>query len=377
VGWLLDPKHQIVWTRITTGIFLFLALIVLSSVLAYWPEVSWKRFMDYFNWVVIYFVLTQTVTTRQRFYILLLIFFLASFKLSLFGARFMVFHGIPSWGLSGPPGFFANPGELAIQMLVFAPLVLFFVLAIRPYLKPWQTYLLYLLPVTAAMTVLGTNSRGGQIALAIQLLALVLMLKQRFRILLFVAIAGTIGYQILPAEQKARFDSAGQDGTSMQRLLYWKHGWQMIKDHPVLGVGYFNFAPYYARYHSDDIVLKQVWKRDTAQLPHNIFIQVGTDTGFTGLAIFLFLITSGYLMTRRIGKEALARGDPFVHYLATGMNVSLLGFLVAGQFVTVTYYPFLWIHLAFVTMMNTFWQDEKRLLGSDPGKPSRARRVVT
>jgi hypothetical protein len=39
----------------------------------------------------------------------------------------------------------------------------------------------------------------------------------------------------------------------------------------------------------------------------------------------------------------------------------LIGFVVAGQFVTVTYYPFLWIHLVLLTSMTTFLHNEKHI----------------
>ena len=126
-----------------------------------------------------------------------------------------------------------------------------------------------------------------------------------------------------------------------------------MKDHPLTGVGYFNFIPYYTLHHQDDLL-----SGTQAELPHNIFIQVGTDTGFPGLAVFLFIIVSGYLMTRRLRKEAIEKNDTFVMHMAAGMNLALLGYIVAGQFVTVAYYPYLWIHLAFVTMMYTFWRNE-------------------
>jgi hypothetical protein len=64
---------------------------------------------------------------------------------------------------------------------------------------------------------------------------------------------------------------------------------------------------------------------------------------------------------RRLSKEAYARGDPFVYNMAKGMNLALLGYVVAGQFVTVAYYPFLWIHLTFVTIMFHFWRRNRRM----------------
>ncbi len=216
IGWLLDPNRRFVWTWASTGIAVFLGVIILASMTAYWPALSWSQFMNFFNWVVIFFVLTQIATTRVRFYILLLIFMLASLKLSQHGARVWagMGFGFSGWGLAGPRGFFQNPGELAIQMVIFAPIALFFSLAVASYVKRWQLYLLYLVPITAALTALGTNTRGGQIALAVQVLALLLSMKQRFKALLLVTILAVVGYHLLPEEQKVRFEQAGTDITS-------------------------------------------------------------------------------------------------------------------------------------------------------------------
>ena len=361
IGWLMDPNKKFVWTRISTGVLVFLIIIILSSMNAYWPDISWANFMNFFNWAVIFFVLTQTVTTRQRFYILLLIFFLASFKLSLYGARTFAMRGFAfaDWGLAGPRGFFQNPGELAIQMVVFAPMAFFFIQGIKPYLARWKTCLLYLMPVTAMITAIGTNTRGGQIALAAVLVSMIVMTRHRIKILILVAMIAFAGFQILPPEQKARFESMGDDGTSQQRILYWKHGWQMIKDHPLQGVGYFNFVPYYRQHHIDDIVIPHHRRDGYVELPHNIIIQVGTDTGYPGLAVFLGLMAGSFLLMRRISREADKSGDLFVANMTRGMNLALIGYFVAGQFVTVAYYPYLWIHLVFVTSIGTFWQSEK------------------
>jgi O-antigen ligase len=317
--------------------------------------------MAFFNWVIIFFILTQNITTRQRFIIFILLFFVASFKLSLYGGRTFAMRGFAfaDWGLAGPRGFFQNPGELAVQMVVFAPVALFFTLGIKSYLKKWQFLLLHLMPVTAVLTILGTNSRGSQLALAGQIVALLLTSKRKIKMLIVIGIISIIGFNILPEEQKARFVESGEDETSIQRFLYWKHGWKMIKDHPFLGVGYYNFMAYYSRYHSDDLILPNLVM---AQLPHNIFIQVGTDTGFSGIFVFLALIVGSFTNMYKLGREAEITGDFFVSSLTKGMNLSLLGYIIAGQFVTIAYYPYFWIHLVFVSAMCTFWNSERRSL---------------
>ncbi|MCC5858729.1 MAG: O-antigen ligase family protein [Ectothiorhodospiraceae bacterium] len=362
IGWFFDANRRFVWTRISTGIMVFLGVIIVASWNAYWPEVSREYFMAFFNWVVIFFVLTQTVTTRHRFYILLIIFLLASFKLSQHGAITWAQRGFgfSSWGLRGPEGFFQNPGELAIQMVVFAPMALYFALGIRQYLKPWLFYALLLMPLTAVMTVMGTNTRGGQLAVVAQLLAMVLVSKHRIKALLLIAVLGYGLYALLPPEQMERFQTMGEDETSQQRFLYWERGMDMIRDHPVLGVGYFNFVPYFNTFYPEDIIIRWLQVRGSAELPHNIIIQVGTDAGLIGLTVFGLLILMGFTSMRRLRKLAEARGDVFFAQMARGMNLALLGYVVAGQFVTVAYYPYLWIHLTLCVCMLTAQRLELR-----------------
>ncbi|HSB97952.1 MAG TPA: hypothetical protein VLC91_15935, partial [Spongiibacteraceae bacterium] len=105
--------------------------------------------------------------------------------------------------------------------------------------------------------------------------------------------------------------------------------------------GYFNFPTYYEHYYREDMLY------ETAQLPHNIFIQVGTDTGVTGLCIFLMIIYRSFRTTAEIRKLTEADRTTTPYYrLARGLDSALWGFLIAGQFVTVTYYPYFWVNLA-------------------------------
>jgi uncharacterized protein (DUF983 family) len=49
------------------------------------------------------------------------------------------------------------------------------------------------------------------------------------------------------------------------------------------------------------------------------------------------------------------RRDPastLLQALPWALNIAIVGFYVAGQFVSVVYYPFMWIHLALVSSMR-------------------------
>ena len=133
----------------------------------------------------------------------------------------------------------------------------------------------------------------------------------------------------------------------------------MLNDHPVFGVGYFNFPRYFEARYSHLKLYPQ------AQLPHNIFIQVGADLGYTGLLIYFVLIKNCFFW----GKNKPGTED-MLGRLPSALNMSFLGFLLAGQFVSVVYYPFMWIHLALLGAVKNILRID---LGRSQGLASRTR----
>nr|WP_251068197.1 O-antigen ligase family protein [Marinobacter sp. C7] len=198
------------------------------------------------------------------------------------------------------------------------------------------------------MVVLGSSSRGGQLALIFQILFKNLKFVLRLKVIASVLLVGASIWYLLPPEQKMRFENIGQDVSSKQRILYWENGFKMMQSHPWLGVGYYNYIPYYEKYYPEDMLYSR------AELPHNIFIQVGADLGYPALVLYLSMIIYVYLKTKALKKSLRSQGkDPLFVNILDGLNISLVGFVVAGQFVSVVYYPFLWIHFAiFVSCEN-------------------------
>lgn len=344
LSWPMDPQRR--WVRDSTNIWmtLFLVVIIVSSAFATYPAISWTRWFDFVDWFVIYFLIINTITTGERYFIFMAIFLLANFKLSFFGARTWVGRGFgfATWGITGPPGYFNNSSDFSSEMLMFAPIAFELALFIKPFARRVTYWFLMLGALTGAMSVLGASSRGSQVGLAFQGAWIAIQRKLRVSVLIGIGLLAGVGYALLPAAEKARFATIGTDSTSIQRLDYWRAGLKMIENHPFLGVGYFNFAPVYAAHEQF-----KLW-HGTAQLPHNILIQVGTDAGLIGLGIFLMLIYRNLKVARDI-RRACAKdkeSPAFAPAVARGLVITTWGFVIAGQFNTVAYYPFLWINLA-------------------------------
>lgn len=340
----LDPNRGRVRDSTNVWMTLFLIVILAASATAVYPAISWKHWFDFGGWYVIYFLIINIVTTPERYFLFLVLFLLANFKLAFFGARTWMSRGFGfvNWGIAGPAGYFENSADLSTEMLMFAPIAFELALLVRPYVKRITYWFLMLGSVAGVMTVLGASSRGAQVALAAQGAWMAIQRKLKLRFVLAIAAVVVIGYHFLPTAERARFETAGTDQTSIQRLYYWKAGVKMIKQHPFLGVGFFNFAPVYAADDANHLFFGK------AQLPHNIFIQVGTDTGFLGLGIFLILIYRNFALTREIRRTCSGNTDApeFASSVARGLAVTALAFVITGQFNTAGYDPYFWINLA-------------------------------
>lgn len=352
-GIFLDKEKRSQGSALSALFVVYFFCVLWSIANAYKVSESWRFFDQIYTWLIIYFLLVNIVVTEKRFFIMMLIFIMANAKLAIFGAKTWALRGFSftSWGLKGPPGYFENSGEYAIEMLITFGVTYFFYHSVKNHVGKYVKYFFAILPISAAMSVLGASSRGAQLALIVQLYFLFLHGKINIRAIVGVVVVAASVYFLIPEEQKARFESAGDDKTSEQRLLYWKNGWEMMKEHPLTGVGYFCFPAYYTDYYPEGMLYPR------AELPHNIFVQVGADLGFIGLFVYLLLIAVAFNTFFKLRATFQAPEDEWKLHFCKGLTLGFLGFLVAGQFVSVVYYPFMWMHLAFmVCLKNTIKQ---------------------
>ena len=340
VATLLEPGVKRPLLAVDGWLAAFSAVLLASMMTAYFPAESRAELPIYVNWIVLYYLMTRIVSTERRYFLFLLLFFLWSLKMSQSGTRTFVTRGFQfaSWGASGGGAWFRNSGEFAIQMCVFVGLSLPWVLSMRTRWRRWKTVLIGgVLPGTAIISLIASSSRGGQIGLAAVLLWLLAQTRHRVRGFAALAVVLPLLWLVMPTEQKARFETMGEDETSQTRLQYWTDGIEITKQHPVLGIGFNNWLPYYHRNYNP-----------YGELPHNIFVEAGTELGFTGLTLFVVLIIVTFTMNASTRRLLVPDGLWTVplRAIAYGLDAALVGFLASGFFVTVLFYPFFWVNLS-------------------------------
>lgn len=321
-------------------------IILLSSCFAYDPSLSFRHLSDYFNWVIIYFAIIRTVRTNTRFYIFFLLYMLCNFKMSQHGFRSWASNGFAfdSYGVTGAPGWFQNSGEFGIQLCIFTPMIVAFIFAVQKYCTRIVKYLLYLVPASAIASTVASSSRGALVGLIAAGLWSIKTTKYFVRMAILVSLLFGAIYFAIPPESMVRFEDSGTDQTSLHRLDRWAKGWTIMKAHPLLGIGHKNWEEYYGDHLNYGV--------PGTPLVHNIFIESGTEHGFLGVGTLTLILLSMFVVNADSRKHARQQGDEFSIYIAHGMDAATIGMVISSCFVTVLYYPYVWIHAAFVASLN-------------------------
>ncbi len=350
-------------TEASAMLVLYTLILVASSLTAWSMEESFRWYWRYFNWVVLFVIIVNVITTERRFFVFMLAFFLYSFKMSQHGARgwLETGFGFRDWGVTGGPGWFQNSGEFGIQMCIFFPLSVGFVIAMWKHWGKWQRLFFLSFPVTAVMSMIASSSRGALVGGGLVLAWMALRSRQRVRAILAAAVVAVVVIAVVPPEQKERFASAGEDKTSQSRFTVWRNGMEIASQYPVLGIGYGNWSAYSRSYYGHPL------------LPHNIFIEAVAELGYLGLFAFVLLIGSTFVVnfkTRKLVKT-LPGDQAFIHQMAHGLDGALIGFIGSGFFVTVLYYPFFWVNLAMTVALYVVAEAKVREVGTGgAGRPA-------
>jgi putative inorganic carbon (hco3(-)) transporter len=118
----------------------------------------------------------------------------------------------------------------------------------------------------------------------------------------------------------------------------------VVMDYPVLGVGPGQYKPFYSVQYQQTSGIKF---RDLQHVrrAHNLYLELAAETGLVGLALFLavplLLLRGLWGAYRRVVAHDRELADT-----AMALLLGIVGFLVAGMFLTLAYQRYFWFLLA-------------------------------
>ncbi|HEV3002598.1 MAG TPA: O-antigen ligase family protein [Solirubrobacteraceae bacterium] len=199
-----------------------------------------------------------------------------------------------------------------------------------------------------AVGLAATQSRGGFLALlAAMAAALVLVRRHRLQILAGVALLAGLVALMLATTPGAWDRVTRMDGGGNGRSDLWTVAWRVGQEHPVTGVGISDFAVEAHRYVRRPGQLTEAAQIvDRPHVAHNTYLQVLTELGLVGLALFAALVISFLAITYRAARDLAARGQPALASLGSALFVAQLAWLVALFFISAGGDQRLWVLLA-------------------------------
>lgn len=361
LGLLISPRLQraegsvVRW--IDWALVAFVSISLASTLLARDSEMAWLTFLDTLRWVFIYFLISRIVQGSWRTRAFAFLLLLLNLKLGQFVVRsyfFSLAYGRSETFLSergvgaGSTGFFGNPGDLGVAMCVVLPLAASLLFAKTG--KWFRLLLLACLPVFLA-AILMCGSRGAVVGAAAVVAASVVWHPRKIAsVVAIVALLASLA--LLPQANWERLKSASMpeaDKTVSIRFRLWRAAASMFLDNPVLGIGPGNFRYVYIADYADEEAKPFAWA------PHSIYFQALSELGALGILTLGGLWIAFFRMNARSRKALLASGmEPrsFEYCLAVGLDLAMIGLMTSGAFLTVLYYPHLWILLGMGAGLN-------------------------
>ncbi len=232
---------------------------------------------------------------------------------------------IEAEGVRRARAFYGSPNNLALIIERLLPLALALACWGHSRWRRWGTGV----AATAMGVVLAlTFSRGAWVlGVPAMALAAILIRGGRLRrvglvVLPVVAVLGVLAWRCWPPSQRMASLLNFQSGTSFLRLNLWQAAWDMVRDHPWLGVGPDNFLYYYGDYLRPGAEVDR-WRSP----PHNIVLDFWLRLGIGGLAALAALL-GGFWRRAARAYRRLAEGD--LRAMTLGLALGVVGMVAHG-----------------------------------------------
>lgn len=253
--------------------------------------------------------------------------------------------------------------ELSIAMAMLLPICFYLLSEFGAASKILKFGFLSLIGLLV-IAIIGTNSRGGLIALAAVGAYLFVKSKRKLGFAVLIAFALFAAIHFIPEEWFERMNTIAQaegDASFMGRVVAWKLSLIMAVQHPFLGGGFkaLEYFPvwtalsqdfhHYAFFYTGNALPSTT----QARAAHSIYFQVLGDHGFIGLLLFLSILFATFSKTNAIVKKnRLAKGPEWLNHLATMLRLSIFTYAVGGAALSFAYFDMFYALIGLVIVLD-------------------------
>jgi O-antigen ligase len=253
--------------------------------------------------------------------------------------------GMPAYGEGYRPGWVVGDANyFTVAALAVMPIA--FELALIAESKLQKAYAVGCTLLTFAAVTLGA-SRGGFLGIVLMVFYLIARSRKPARNLAVVVVV-TMPFMIFaPNSPINRFfhPDPGDQASVSKHLVGWGAGLNMIKKHPIGGVGFGLYKAVVTRYDKTGEV------RLDPHVAHNAYLEIAAELGLPAIVVYWSFLGTAFYSAGKTRKLALTRGSPVLAALALGCQASILGTSVGIFFVSGQYTRLFWFVLCMTMVM--------------------------
>lgn len=301
----------------------FWAWLTAAAMLAVNTHLAFDMLSRYSKMFVIAFLIAAMANSEDRIRKILTVI---AGSLGFLGIKSLVSVIITAgrYRIQGPGGLMTEENEYALGMNMAIP-ILYWLGSLEK--RRWARRLYQFAAFACAVTVIFTRSRSGFLGLVVVCLLIAMHSKRKLLAPIGLAIAAALFLAFAPEASIDRYKSiptaTQTDASAIGRIQAWETAVEMVKAHPIFGVGLRNFEVTFLDYSSYE-----------PRAPHNAFVALTAESGIPSCLLFVSLVlgASGacWLNWRRLRyapeTRALAAYCLIVH-------ATLLVYLVPNLFI--------------------------------------------
>ena len=323
---------------------LFFIWYTITTIFAQVPSEAWIDWDRYAKTMLMVFITIMTVRTVSDVKVLALV---VALSLGFWGFKsgiFVILSG-GGEGLRGPMNsFISDNNTLALSMVTITPLLVY--VSTRARTKWVKRAAIGIVGLTM-LAAIGSYSRGA--LLGTFAMGFFLWLKSTHKLktgLAFVVIVPIV-FALMPPEWTGRMNTIQtyeEDASATGRINSWYFAMN-VANHFVLGGGPSVFSP--------QMFMLYAPNPERYYDAHSIYFQVLGEQGYIGLAIFLTMFMVAWRCGGRVIRHSREKAElAWALMLARMCQVSMIGYLAAGAFLTMAYYDLIYYIIAILVCLD-------------------------
>lgn len=320
-----------------------LFLLAVSVLVADVTEFAFKIFKLVFGFVLWYYIIVKLVTDVSKIKGIFAVFVISHVILIFLNPNVVLEPATRTY-IQGN-AFLGDGNDYALSASLAIPMSLFLIQDSNKFIMR-SIYIISL--IILILAIVGTQSRGASLALMGTFGYLWWMGRQKVMGLLLIGGVLLAVISFAPPVYFERMNTISNyenEGSAMGRIVAWKTAIRMVSAYPVTGVGAGHFPVKLGTEFRPPEFGDENFPWLTA---HSSYFLILGELGIPGIVFFLALLIGNYWRNNKAIKSATKYTDPGgegeqYRKLFLMLNASLVAFIIGGAFLSVTYYPHIYV----------------------------------